>query len=99
MGLNTRRRSFCGHGCGGPVLPPNGTHILDHHPVPLSIIGLSIAAEALGLQLLGGVDLTNILYSGGQFFGAEGPTHGLLAFGHLFADLSVIAIGVYQFVR
>ena len=66
---------------------------------PLGIIGVSIAAEALGLQLLGNVDLSNILYPGGQNFGAEGPTRGLLAFGHLFADLSVISIGVYQVVR
>ncbi len=66
---------------------------------PLSIIGFSIATDALGLRLLGGLDLTNILYAGGQSFGAEGPTHGLLAIGHLFADFSVIGIGIYQLVR
>ena len=67
--------------------------------VPLSIIGLSIAADAVGLQLLADLDLTSFVYPGGQAFGAEGPTHGLLAVGHLFADLSVIGIGIYQLVR
>ena len=67
--------------------------------VPLSIIGFSVATEALGLQLLGDLDLTSIVYPGGQNFGAEGPTHGLLAVGHLFADFSVIGIGIYQLVR
>ena len=67
--------------------------------VPLSIIGFSIAAQALGLQLFGDLDLTRIVYPGGQAFGAEGPTHGLLAVGHLSADLSVIGIGIYQLVR
>ena len=51
------------------------------------------------LQLLGDLDLTSIVYPGGQAFDAEGPTHGLLAVGHLFADLSVIGIGIYQLVR
>ncbi len=67
--------------------------------VPLSIIGFSAATGALGLELLGNVDLTSVLYAGGQSIGAEGPTHGLLAVGHLFADFSVIGIGIHQLVR
>ena len=62
--------------------------------VALGIIGFSVATEALGLALLGDVDLTSILV-----LGAEGPTHGLLAVGHVSADLSVIGIGIYQLVR
>ena len=60
----------------------------------LSIIGLSITAEALELDLFGGVDLTSILV-----LGADGPTHGILAVGHLFADFSVVGIGIYQLIR
>ncbi len=60
----------------------------------LSIVGFSIATEALGLELLGGVNLTNILV-----LGADGPTHGFLAVGHLFADFSVVGIGIYQLRR
>ena len=62
--------------------------------VALGVIGFAIGTEALGLKLLGDADLTSILV-----LGAEGPTHGFLAVGHLFADFSVIGIGVYQLVR
>ena len=60
----------------------------------LSIVGFSIATEALGLELLGGVNLTNILV-----LGADGPTHGFLAVGHLFAVFSVVGIGISQLRR
>jgi len=60
----------------------------------LGMIGFSVATEALGLALLGNVDLRSILV-----LGADGPTHGFLAVGHLFADFSVVGIGIYQLVR
>ena len=62
--------------------------------VALGIIGFSVAAEALGLRLLGDVDLTRLLV-----LGAEGPTQGILAVGHLFGDFSVVGIGIYQLVK
>ena len=60
----------------------------------LGVIGFAIATESLGLALLGDMDLTRILV-----LGADGPTHGFLAVGHLFADTSVVAIGLYQLAR
>ena len=60
----------------------------------LGVIGFAIATESLGLALLGNVDLRSILV-----LGADGPTHGFLAVGHLIADFTVVAIGIYQLVR
>ena len=60
----------------------------------LGVIGFAIATESLGLALLGDMDLTRIL-----ILGADGPTHGFMAVGHLFADTSVVAIGFYQLAR
>ncbi len=62
--------------------------------VALGVIGFSVATDALGLALLGDLDLTSLLV-----LGAEGPTRGLIAVGHLFSDFSVIGIGIYQLVR
>ena len=45
------------------------------------------------------MDLTSIVYPGGLKIGIEGPTHGFLAIGHLFAGFSVVGIGIYQLVR
>ncbi len=60
----------------------------------LSIIGFSVGAEAIGLELLSGVDFSSVLV-----LGADGPTHGILAVGHLFADFSGVGIGIYQLTR
>ena len=70
--------------------------------VALGVIGVSVATEAVGLALLGDVDLTDFTDPDGattRLLGRVGPSHGLLAVGHVLSDFSVLGIGVYQLVR
>jgi len=60
----------------------------------LVLISFIILLEALGIKLLGNVDLTSLLV-----LGAAGPQQGLLAVAHLLSDFSVVGLGIFLFYR